>query len=128
MSYVIQWSKQGAYKKFSGEMTLDELLSSLSEVQCHPDFDVFKYSITDFLDVTNYESFDAYDKLYVAWVKGGEYVNPSLQVGIVVDDSLIIELLKARYEPYTKYAVRYFLTRDECRTWVEKSIGSAAPF
>lgn len=123
MAYSVQFSNYGAYRKFSGHVTMAELLRSLVEVQSHTDFDSFKYSIVDFLDVNSFE-LDEFDSLvYLAQGKGGEYLNPRLASGLVVTDPAIIELLKTRYLTFTRYKVELFSTLEACTSWIEKTTG-----
>jgi hypothetical protein len=128
MPYTITWPDRGTYKKFSGHVTMAELLKSLSQVQCHPEFNRFKFSVTDFLEMEKFEFKEGDDKLYAAYVMGGEYTNSKLAVGIVATDSTILGLLKTRYEPLTKYPVSYFSTLEECEKWVQKLTGTAVQF
>jgi hypothetical protein len=123
MPYTVQTTKHGPYRKFSGHVTMDELLTSLSEVQTAPGFDSFKFTISDFLDVKSYE-FTEFDLLkYRAQVRGGEYLNSGLISGLVVTDPEIIELLKTRYEAFSNYTVEYFSTLDTCVSWIENTTG-----
>ena len=125
MPYTVQTTKHGPYRKFSGHVTMNELLASLTEVQSDPDFDSFKFSIVDFLDVKTYDLTD-FDLLkYRAQVRGGEYLNSEMISGIVVTDPKLIELLKTRYEAFTKYRVGYFPTLEACKKWVEEVTGKA---
>ncbi len=104
---------------------MNELLTSLSEVQSAPGFDTFKFSIVDFLEVKTYDLTD-FDLLkYRAQVRGGEYLNSEMVSGIVVTDPAVLEILKTRYEAFTNYRVGYFPTLESCKQWVEEITGKA---
>ncbi len=128
MPYTVQWPKRGAYKKFSGNVTMAELLNSLSEVQCNPDYGNFEFSITDFLEVENVALNEADVTTYVARAIGGEFTNDKLAIGIVVTDPDIISLLKTRYQPLVAYPVGYFSTLEECGKWILKRTGRIVEF
>jgi hypothetical protein len=128
MSYTLQWPERGAYKKFSGIVTMPELLESLSKVQCHFDYDRLAYSITDFLDVEEFSLNESDVMLYGAQVIGGQFTNPRLLVAILVTDPVIIKFLKSRYEPLTRYTVAYFPTLLECAKWIELKTGLPVTF
>ena len=100
---------------------MGELLGSLTEVQSHHHYESFWYSIVDFMDVKTYD-FSEFDFLtYRAQVRGGEYLNTRMISGLVVTDPAILELLKTRYEAFTRYQVAYFPTFAACKEWVEKT-------
>lgn len=128
MSCTIQWHRDGAYKKFDGNITMAELLRSLSQVQNHRDFDTFKFTITDFLDASNIEFSESEMMLYGANVIGGEFNNKRLAVGIVVTDPEVIHLLKTRYQPLVNYSVGYFPTLKECESWILETTGLSVQF
>lgn len=124
MPYTVQISKYGAYRKLSGYVTMSELLSSLKHIQSRAEFDSFKYSIVDFLDVTTFELVEFDALLYRAQGRGGEFQNPRIVSGLVVTDPTIIEILKTRYEAFTSYKVEFFSTLEACVNWVEKTTGT----
>ena len=128
MPYTVQWPKRGAYKKFSGNVTMSELLNSLSDVQCNPNYDTFEFSITDFLEVDNIALNEADVTTYVARAIGGEFTNDKLAVGIVVTDPKMISLLKTRYQPLVAYQVGYFSTLEACSEWVLEKTGTKVEF
>jgi hypothetical protein len=125
MAYTVQITKYGAYRKFSGHITVGELLRSLIEVQSHPEFDSFKYSIVDFLNVETFELVEFDALVYRAQGRGGEFLNSQIVSGLVVTDPTIIELLKTRYIAFTIYKVEFFSALDACKNWVEKTLGKA---
>jgi hypothetical protein len=123
VTYSVQWPTFGAYKKFSGIVTMPELLGSLALVHSHPDFDNFKFTITDFLDVESIDFKESDMSLYGAQVIAGQVSNRELAIGIVVTDPAIIHLLKTRYERLVRYPVGYFATLEECSKWVSDKAG-----
>jgi hypothetical protein len=124
MAYFVQWPKQGAYKKFSGNVPMSELLDSLSIVQCNPNYDTFKFTITDFLDVEKIDFNEADVTLYGARVIGGEMTNSRLVVGIVVTNPEIIHMLKTRYERLVGYSIGYFANLEDCTKWIKVKTGT----
>jgi len=128
VSYSIQWHPHGAYKKFDGAIKMAELLESLTRVQCHPDYDKFQFTITDFLDAKYLGFSESELMLYGAHVLGGEYVNKKLLVGIVATDPEILHLLRNSYEPLVRYLVGYFSTVNACESWVSEKTGIAVEF
>jgi hypothetical protein len=105
-----------------------ELLRSLADVQCHPNYAQFQFTITDFLDVEKIYFKESDVMMYGAHVIGGEYTNPGLAIGIVVTDPAIIHLLKSRYQRLVHYQVAYFATLEECGKWILEQTGTALEF
>lgn len=128
MTYELKWHPYGAYKKFSGVVSMQELLRSLSEVQSHPNYDTFRFTITDFVGAQKIEFNESEMLQYGAQVIGGGYVNNKLAVGIVVTDPEVIELLKSRYEPLVRYQVAYFSSLSDCERWVSEKTASTVSF
>jgi hypothetical protein len=128
MPYIVKRTERGAYRKFSGIVSMDELLGSLSKVQCDPNYARFMFSVVDFLDVEKIDFDNTKMQHYGAQVIGGQYTNPSLVIGIVVTDPDTIAVLKTRYEPLVQYPVGYFSTLQECQQWIEEKTGTSIKF
>jgi hypothetical protein len=114
----MQWHQYGVYKKFSGNVTMPELLKSLTDVQRHSDYNSFRFTITDFLDAKSIDFNESDIKMYGAHVIAGQFTNHRLAIGIVVTNSDVINILKTRYERLVDYEVRYFPTLEECESWI----------
>jgi hypothetical protein len=128
MSYTIHWSRFGVNKKFSGHVTTKELLKSLTEVQSHPDYESYKFAITDFLEVESIDFVEREMLMYGAHAVGGGYLNAQLVIGIVVTNTDIIDVLKSRYEKIVKYPVGYFSSLDDCNAWILEKTGVTVRF
>lgn len=120
MAYQTTWEPpSGAYKKFAGHVSDDELLRSVSRLHGDARFDDLRYVINDFLDV---ESFDVSEDnvMYIAAMDAAAArSNPNIRVVIVVTDAKALALaLNYASSPWTAYATRIVSSVDEARAWL----------
>lgn len=54
MPHINNCKHDSLYRKFSGELTNEEILQSNLELQSHPNFKTIKYIINDFSDITSH--------------------------------------------------------------------------
>jgi hypothetical protein len=120
MSYQIKWLTRGAYKSFSGHITAGEFFSGIAAIQNHPDYNSFKFSINNFLEVADYEITREDVVNYVALGLGAKVSNPNLVVAIVATDAGILRLIREEYEPMAKYVIGYFVTDEDAVQWIKQ--------
>ena len=56
--YSLTWEPAGVYRRYFGDVTIDERTASFDAICGDPRFDALRYTITDDLDVTSYEVTD----------------------------------------------------------------------
>jgi len=124
MPYAITWHKRGAYKKFSGHITAAEFLESISVVNCHPDYDTFKFTANDFLAVSSYEVTADDVTLFAAHGLGAKVSNQHVVMAIITKDADITRIVQALYAPLTEYDIGYCENLAEAREWLTLKTGA----
>jgi hypothetical protein len=110
---------RGVYRRFSGNVCAADFFSSISEVQNHPDFDLFKFSIINFLDVESYDISSDDVTGFVALGLGAQFSNPNLVVAIVATHGGILNLIRNHYAPIAGYKMGYFLSNADASVWLK---------
>jgi protoheme ferro-lyase len=125
MAYSITWHKRGAYKKFNGHITAGEFMESISTVNCHPDYDTFKFTVNDFLDVVSYDVSADDVTLFAAHGLGAKVSNQKVVMAIITKDAAITRIVQALYAPLTEYEIGYFSSLAETQEWLTRRTGIA---
>lgn len=119
MAFTISWEPpHGAYKKFTGHLSDEELVRSVANTYGDPRFDDLRYVIDDFLDVESYSVLED-TVLYVAAMDGAAArSNPDIAVAIVIPESKE-KTLATLYasSPSNPYPTRIFNDLAQARAW-----------
>ena len=120
MSYENIWEKHGVYRKCSGRVTGKEILQAVQEVESDNRFDLIRYVINDFLDVTEVDVSFEEIKLIAAIDNAAALTNPNIKVAQVTINSGIEDLAKFYSDRpgNNRYPSKLFLSLDEAREWV----------
>jgi hypothetical protein len=123
MPYRLEWEPRGIYKHYSGFVTADEFLQSITEYQGNPNFDVMRYSINDFSEVAGTDAADHDISLFAAMGAGGHYANPHIRVAVVAQSPAILEMVEIYLSTgIIEFPLRIFRSLDEARRWAEAPI------
>ncbi len=125
MPYAITWHKRGAYKKFSGHITAGEFLESISVVNCHPEYDTFRFTVNDFLDVASHDVTEDDVTLFAAHGLGAKVSNQNIVMAIVTTDAGVRRIIQALYAPLTEYEIAYCQNLAEAAEWLTMRIGES---
>ena len=123
MTYSINWHKRGAYKKFAGHITATEFMESISAVNCHPDYDSFKFTVNDFLDVVSYDVTADDVTLFAAHGLGAKVSNQNVVMAIITKDAGIQCIVQMLYAPLTEYEIGYFQNLADAVVWLSAKTG-----
>ena len=66
MSHTNTWNENGLFRKFTGEISPEEILKSNFDMHVDPRFENIKYVINDFTDVTDLVINTNHTKLYAS--------------------------------------------------------------
>lgn len=123
MPHDNHWEDDNLYRKFSGEITGEEILESNFELHSHPNFKSIKYIINDFTDVTGHSVEIIHTNVYanvdniIANSKG------KLKIALIVPvDSIMMEVA----ENYRKlmigsvFTCEIFSTVEEANHWINE--------
>jgi hypothetical protein len=119
LAHQIFWEEDGAYRKFAGHVSDDELVGSVAGMHGDRRFDDLRYVINDFLGV---ESFDVTEEnvLYIAAIDGAAArSNPHIRIALVtVEPEMTALAMRYIGSPWTVYPTQIFHSLDAARTWI----------
>lgn len=119
MPYRITWEDHGIYVRYSGIVSVDEVLAYASEVEADARFDDVRYSLNDFSACTGMIRSGPALELLAAGDYGASASNPSVKIAVVTDRQDVVELLRAYLTVgLNRYPVRVFPTLAEARNWI----------
>ncbi|HEX8964570.1 MAG TPA: hypothetical protein VF801_16340 [Rhodocyclaceae bacterium] len=118
MAYEVTWETSGAYKKFAGHVSDEELRRSVSRIHGDRRFDDLRYVINDFLAVESYDVSEE-NVMYIAAIDGAAArSNPNIRIALVLSQAHGTELaLRYASAPWTVYPTRIFHSTEEARAW-----------
>ena len=119
MSYITTWEENGVYRKFSGQISGEEILASDIEMHNHPLFLDIRYVINDFIDITGHSITPSHTSVYA---KTDEIISASvgrIKIALVASEE---------YEPIANsyieqmsdktFKCKLFRTTLDAREWV----------
>ena len=104
MPYDLTWEPRGVYRRYWGDVSIDERRESFDRIFADPRFDELLFTITDYLDVRQYEITDAATEEIAALHVGPTETNPRLLIAAVVTEPRIVK------------AIEHFIALDMTRT------------
>jgi len=122
MSYNLVWTGNNLQISFEGDVTYDELVRSTNEHVGDSRFDLMKYSLYNFLKVSNFIITEAQMIMLSAFDKGSSTWNEELKLACIVKNKntklwvdKYVELMKD-----LNWEIRIFESKDEGLEWCEK--------
>lgn len=120
MAYEVLWEPpRGAYRKYTGHVTDDELVESVSRLYGDPRFDDLRYIINDFLSI---ESFAVTEDTvtYIAAISGAAArSNPNIRVALLVSEARGKSLAELYVDaPWTVFPAQIFPDIETARVWL----------
>lgn len=121
MDYQLTWEPEGVYKKLSGFVTANELLHSVTDVQCDQRFDDMRYVITDFTGTTGHALSEGSFADLAAIHYGAQVSNPNCRIVFVTPDEALAKIIKdTLMSPHLiSYVVEVKSTLAEARNWLD---------
>lgn len=119
MAFEIVWEIRGAYKRFRGHVTDEELLQSSILVEGDSRFDSLRYVINDFLAVESYSVSEAKVRIVSAIDAAAALSNPHIRIAIVATDQQIHALAELYVaSPLNAYPTQIFGDIEDARAWL----------
>jgi hypothetical protein len=124
MPYSLTWEPRGLVRRYHGDVTIDERRRSFEAICGDPRFDDLRYTITDYLEVRQYEVTPQATLEIAAFHLGPYRSNPNIRIAAVAVRADVLaaihefRALRIAPQPY-----EVFGTLHEARQWV----GGAAP-
>ena len=118
MPHTLDWEKRGAYWKYSGDVSGEEVMSACASIYGDPRFDSLDYKIVDFLGVNSLEMNEA-QLLKIAFQdKAAELTNPRIQSAIVMTVGVELGEKFASYFGDSAWDVEVFSDIESARQWI----------
>ena len=122
MTHTLSWKPDYLHRKFSGEITGEEILKSNFELQAHPRFAKIKYLINDFNEVESTLIDAEHTKIFASTDDIISDSKGKLKIAIVSNNDEHIELAKM-YRASMKnrlFECEIFATVEEAKKWGEQ--------
>jgi len=120
MPHTNIWESEGLYRKFTGEISGEEILDSNFELHIDPGFQEIKYIINDFSEVTGHTIENTHTKVYASTDDIVSQTKGELKIALVVTDTALISLAKTYREHMMDkvFECEIFQTIEDARKWV----------
>ena len=121
MPHTNTWETKGLLRKFTGEITAEEILAANFALHEHPDFARIAYIINDFTE-TSGVSFDAnHTRIYALTDDIISETKGKFNIAIVVNQDYLIDLANSYRNDMKNrhFRCEIFKTVEDARKWVE---------
>jgi hypothetical protein len=128
MAFDLTWEPRGVYRRYWGDVTIAERRQSFELIFADPRFDDLLFTITDYLDVRDYEITSEATEEIAALHVGAAQTNPRVLIAAVVTDARIIRAIEhfiALEMVPTPY--RIFPTVADARAWIAQTPSLLTP-
>ena len=122
MAHTVSWKPDSLYRKFTGEITGEEILKSNFDIQVHPRFIKIKYLINDFNEVTSALIDPEHTKIFASTDDIISDTKGKLKIAIVTDNEALAELAEG-YRAAMKnrlFECEIFASVQEAKKWREQ--------
>jgi len=123
MSYKYEWIGNNIHTSFEGDVTYDELVQFIKDRISDPRYDLAKYTIHNFLKVSNFIITETQLKMLSAFDKSSSLWNKKMKLAFIVHDEHIIEVVNAfsdLMKDSSFWEIKTFSMHDEALEWCEK--------
>jgi len=119
MPYKIERKRNGVIKRFSGEVTFDDVLKSEQEVSAHPDYRTLQFVISDYIG-SNYKGITTEEADEVNALRIGAHLsNPRTKYAFVIQNAGIRDQIKeATSQGRMLFDTKIFDTYEQAAAWV----------
>ena len=119
MPHTNTWEPGGLYRKFTGEISGEEILESNFELHIDPNFQTINYIINDFTEVTGHSIETAHTKVYASTDEIISNTKGKLKIALVVTQDPLIALANSYREEMigNRFECNIFQTIDDARKW-----------
>ncbi len=119
VGFEITWEQRGAYKRFFGHVTDDELMRSVHEIESDERFDALRYVICDFLGIDTFDVTEDNVRIISAIDAAAAMTNPHIKIAVVATDARVHGLAEVyATAPWTAYETGIFRHLAEARAWI----------
>ena len=119
MAHTVNWKPDYLYRKFTGEITGEEILKSNFDIQAHPRFEKIKYLINDFNEVTSLLVNAEHARIFASTDDIISDTKGKLKIAIVTTNEALFELVES-YRTAMKnrlFECEIFASVEEAKKW-----------
>lgn len=125
MTYNIEWQEYGAVKRYTGDVSFAEVLSSESRIAAYPNFTSLRYVILDYLNAKRPDLNRSELTEIRAQRVGGFFTNPRIKYAFATTDAK----LKAQVEQgiadgQFRHVTKVFPTYEDAFAWATSLNGA----
>lgn len=119
MAYENIWEKNGVYRKYSNNVTGEDIRQAMEEVHGHRLFDSIHYVINDFLDIKECNLSTTEVVAFAALDRAAALTNPNINIAIVATEKTIQTLATLYGDLISRspYSSEVFINLEEARNW-----------
>lgn len=119
MAHSYNWESEGLYRKFTGEISGEEILISNFEIQSREEFVTIKYIINDFSDISGYTVNHTHTGIYARTDDIISDTKGKLKIAIIADKEEVIALAKNYRQKMknSQFSCEIFKTLEEAKMW-----------
>ena len=122
MPYTHQWEKKGVYRKYTGNITGEEIISAMNVVESDARFVEIRYVINDFLETKIIDIDSATINMMAALDKAAALTNPYIKIAILTSDNSMHQLADQYRNKFSAppYPTCIFTDLGDARRWIER--------
>ena len=122
MAFDISWEPRGLVRRYWGDVTIAERRESFEQIFADPRFDELQFTITDYLDVRQYEITSEATEEIAALHIGAVQTNPRILIAAVATDARVIEAIQHFIQlDMTPSPYRIFSSVADARAWIAQA-------
>lgn len=123
MPIELNWEPNGVCRRYFGRVTIDERRQSFDAICADPRFDDLRYTITDYLDVDDYEVTSEATAEIAALHIAPMLTNPNIVVAAVAVDARVIAAIEHFIAlGFIEQPYRIFATQAAARAWIAEQL------
>ena len=119
MPHTNTWEPGGLYRKFTGEISGEEILEANFELHIDPNFQTINYIINDFTEVTGHSIETTHTEVYASTDEIISNTKGKLKIALVVTQDPLIALANSYREEMigNRFECNIFQTIDDACKW-----------
>lgn len=129
MAWEVVWEPRGVWRRFSGTIGLQDVISAITAVQADPRYDSLRYAINDYTAVEalihREDVARGLDDI-LGQVIGGSFSNNKVVTAIVATQPEIIALSQVFLGGALPYPAMLCATTEAARAWIEAELGGGS--
>lgn len=128
MPFELIWEPRGVYRRYHGAVTIAERERSFDLICGDPRFDRLRYTLTDYLEVSDYEVSEPATEEIAARHIAPMQINPRIVIAAVAVDPRIVAAIEHFISlSFVAGPYRVFATEPAARDWIALQDTVAGP-